>query len=79
MGFTVFRHEIPGGVLVGNGVESSEQQGGKVWRFAEVRGNGGTGLDSSEEGLGLEDAAGDGVSGVVKLEGKTRVRRRIAG
>ena len=41
------------GKFGGKGVESNEQHGGKVWRFEAVRRNGGTGLDSSDEELGL--------------------------
>ena len=44
-----------------------------VWRFGAVRENGGTGLDSSEEELGLEDVAGDGVGGVVRSKQRARV------
>ena len=39
-----------------------------MWRFEAVGRNGGIGVDSSEETLGLEDIAGNGVGGVVELE-----------
>ena len=68
VGFGGFRDAIPGGDSGGKGVESKRQHGGKVWRFETVGRNGGIGVDSSEERLGLEDIAGNGVGGVVELE-----------
>ena len=50
--------ESPGGASGGRGGkggEYNEQHGGKVWRFEAVEGNGGIGVDSSEEKLGKED------------------------
>ena len=58
----------------GKGVESNEEHGGKVWRFEAVGRNGGTGLDSSEEELGLVEIDGNGFGGVVKMEERIHVR-----
>ena len=52
----------------GKGVESHEENGGKVWRFEAGDGNGGIGADSSVEKLGTKDIAGNGVGGVVRLK-----------
>ena len=68
VGFGGFRDAIPVGDSGGKGVESKRQHGEKVWRFEAVGRNGGLGVDLSEEKLGLEDIAGNGVSGVVELE-----------
>jgi len=57
----------------GKGVESHEENGGKVWRFEAGSRNGGTGVDSSAEELGTKDIAGEGFGGVVRLEERTRV------
>ena len=61
VGVRGFRDESPGGASGergGKGEESNDQLGGKVWRFEAVEGNGGIGVDSSEEELGLEDVDG---------------------
>ena len=57
----------------GKGVESHEENGGKVWRFEAGSRNGGTGVDSSAEELGTKDIAGEGFGGVVRLKERTRV------
>ena len=62
------------GEICGRGVESNEEHGGKVWRFEAVGRNGGTGLDSSEEELGLVEIDGNGFGGVVKMEERIHVR-----
>ena len=51
----------PGGAnggLGGIGVELKRQDVGKGWRIEEVDGNGGTGVDSSEEKVGKVDIDG---------------------
>ena len=68
-----FSGKIPGGDFGGKGVESKRQHGGKVWRFEAVGRNGGLGVDSSEEKLGLEDIVGNEVGGDVELEERSRV------
>jgi hypothetical protein len=52
----------------GKGVESNEEHGGKVWSFEAVGRNGGPGVDSSAEELGMKDIAGNGFGGVVESE-----------
>ena len=63
--------ESPGGASGGRGgkgEESNDQHGGKVWRFEAVRRNGGIGVDSSEEKLGLEVIDRSGIGGIDGLE-----------
>ena len=52
----------------GKGEESNDQHAGKVWRFEAVEGNGGIGVDSSEESLGMKDIDGNGAGGADEVE-----------
>ena len=65
--YDIFRTRSQEGILVKR-VESKRQHGGKVWRFEGAGRNGGIGVDSSENNLGLEDIAVNGLGGVVELE-----------
>ena len=44
-----------------------------MWRFEAAGRNGGIGVDSSEENLGLVDIAENGFGGVVESEERSRV------
>ena len=65
----------------GKGEGSNEHHGGKVWRCEAVEENGGIGVDSSTEKLGLEDIDGNGVGGVDEVEDRILFgnSRRIVG
>ena len=70
-----FLDERPGGasgVRGGQGEESNDQHGGKVWRFEAVEGNGGIGMDS-EESLGMKDIDGNVVGGVDEVEDRIQL------
>ena len=56
------------GTSGGKGVECKRKHGGKVWRFEAEDGNGGIGVDSSVEKVGMKDIAGNGFGGVVESE-----------
>ena len=66
-----FRYKNPGGASGGRGgkgEESNDQHGGKVWRFGAVGRNGGIGVDSSDEVLGVEDIDRSGIGDIDGLE-----------
>ena len=71
VGVVGFHDKNPGeasGGRGGKGEEYNDQHGRQVWRFEAVEGNGGIGVDSSEEKLGLEDIDRSGIGGVDGLE-----------
>ena len=60
--------EIAGGIG-GKGEEFHDQHVGKVWRFGKGGGRkGGSGMDSSEESLGMEGIDGSRHGGIDKVE-----------